>query len=223
MGNIMNLPNGWTLPVEAIDRVAAAIVAEPIAETKQRWDGRCAAAFGKVKEQWGRLSNMANGMGFTDPATGLAWKSSEAWYQAQRFPALADHREAIRNAGHAFLAKQVAYERIAESRDDWQKQDGANPLNVAMMARALALKATTPGMIDALRETGDRPIVEKSWRDGYWGARPEGSDLVGANVLGQLLMRLRDQLAKEAGAPDEPTPRPSDGKGGRLAAMLGSN
>lgn len=43
--------------------------------------------------------------------------------------------------------------------------------------------------------TEDMPIVEVSSKDGFWGAIPEsGSLCTGANVLGRLLMELREQL-----------------------------
>jgi type I restriction enzyme S subunit len=45
-----------------------------------------------------------------------------------------------------------------------------------------------------LERTGERPIVEESTKDAFWGARPnEDGLLVGMNVLGRLLMELRDQ------------------------------
>jgi type I restriction enzyme S subunit len=46
-----------------------------------------------------------------------------------------------------------------------------------------------------LDSTGDRPIVEDSRKDAFWGAIPDATDttLTGCNVLGQLLMELRDQ------------------------------
>lgn len=48
---------------------------------------------------------------------------------------------------------------------------------------------------DELAQTGDRPIVEKSFRDSFWGARPnEKGFMVGRNVLGRLWMELRGEL-----------------------------
>ena len=49
--------------------------------------------------------------------------------------------------------------------------------------------------IDAvLAETADRPIVEVSSRDPWWGARPIADRYEGHNVLGRLWMELRQQL-----------------------------
>ncbi len=44
-----------------------------------------------------------------------------------------------------------------------------------------------------LDDTGDMPIVEKSLRDDFWGAKPVGDKLVGENVLGELWMILRGE------------------------------
>ncbi|MFN5747838.1 MAG: NADAR domain-containing protein, partial [Pseudanabaena sp.] len=46
-----------------------------------------------------------------------------------------------------------------------------------------------------LLETGDLPIVEDSRKDDFWGAKPEDEEiLTGANVLGRLLMQVREQI-----------------------------
>ena len=45
-----------------------------------------------------------------------------------------------------------------------------------------------------LLRTGDKPIVEISYRDPFWGAKPQGEYLVGTNALGRLLMELREEL-----------------------------
>jgi type I restriction enzyme S subunit len=46
-----------------------------------------------------------------------------------------------------------------------------------------------------LLETGNRPIVEESRRDTFWGAIPRGDEeLVGLNILGCLLEDLREEV-----------------------------
>ena len=46
-----------------------------------------------------------------------------------------------------------------------------------------------------LLSTNDKPIVEDSHRDRFWGAvLQENGTLVGENVLGRLLMELRESL-----------------------------
>ena len=49
--------------------------------------------------------------------------------------------------------------------------------------------------IDALlAETAERPIVEVSTRDPWWGARPVADRYEGNNVLGRLWMELRQHI-----------------------------
>jgi hypothetical protein len=48
-----------------------------------------------------------------------------------------------------------------------------------------------------LRCTGHKDIVEKSHKDKFWGAVPQNNNadlLEGENILGKLLMELREEL-----------------------------
>ena len=46
-----------------------------------------------------------------------------------------------------------------------------------------------------LKRTGDHQIVEDSHRDVFWGAKADDEGrLIGSNLLGQLLMELREEL-----------------------------
>jgi ribA/ribD-fused uncharacterized protein len=46
-----------------------------------------------------------------------------------------------------------------------------------------------------LLETGDRYLVEDSWRDGFWGW---GENRAGHNMLGKLWMEIRTELQGKA-------------------------
>ena len=52
--------------------------------------------------------------------------------------------------------------------------------------------ATHPVPRDLLLSTGDALIVENAPMDAYWGCGPDGQ---GLNRLGQILMRVRAELA----------------------------
>ena len=54
---------------------------------------------------------------------------------------------------------------------------------------------------ELLLATGDLNIVEDSRKDDFWGAVPDGDLLVGSNVLGRLLMELRELV--KSSPPDE--------------------
>ena len=73
---------------------------------------------------------------------------------------------------------------------------GWNAQRVDVMRWVLRMKREANRVaIDAvLAATGDRPIVEVSTRDPWWGARPVADRYEGRNVLGRLWMELRQQL-----------------------------
>lgn len=122
--------------------------------------------------------------------------TSEALYQACRFPHLPDAQRRIIGARSPMTAKRLAGALREESRPDWVAA------RAAVMRWCLRVKLarhwrTFGGL---LQETGDRPIVELSRRDGFWGAKPRGDGkLAGRNVLGRLLMELRVALKANAG------------------------
>ena len=154
------------------------------------------AAFLRVRERFGPFSNMAPGFPFR--VGGIVVGSSEALYQAMRFPHLPAFQQEILDQPAPVPAKRHAYTRIAETRAGW----GQVRVNVMRFALRAKFGATQGGLLELLRETGDLPIVEISHRDDFWGARPKNGTLEGRNVLGRLLMEIRAELAHHpSGAP----------------------
>lgn len=147
------------------------------------WNAEDAAVFCRVADPHGELSNMNRHFPYEDQ--GLRWIGTEAQYQAMRFPHLPEHQERIRSAPMLMASKKVAYERIAESRADW------SAVKLHAMAYVLTRKLTAEGFDDALSRTNAMPIIERSTRDDFWGAKPRGDLLIGRNMLGILLMQLR--------------------------------
>lgn len=85
----------------------------------------------------------------------------------------------------------------SQSRADWDR------VRVKVMRWAIRVKLAQnfDKFSRLLKETGDRPIVEFSKKDDFWGAKPAGpSELRGANVLGRLLMELREEVRSKATA-----------------------
>ena len=63
-----------------------------------------------------------------------------------------------------------------------------------------------------LLPTRDRPIVEQFRKDDCWGAKltdAAGNTLIGQNVLGRLLIELREKLKGDADGALETVPPPS--------------
>lgn len=169
---------------------------------RQAFDG-CVVFF-KVKEEWGGLSNMSNE--FPLVIGGVPVGSSEALYQAMRYPHRPDWQREILDAPHAMAAKMKSKKdgrRKTGTRADWEQvQDD-------VMRWVLRVK-----MVYHPREFGrlltasrGRSIVERSRTDRYWGAVLEKDGVLrGANRLGRLLMELRDELTAAGGLPGRVDP-----------------
>jgi putative DNA methylase len=158
------------------------------------YDPAEAAVFCKTTEQFGGLSNMAGG--FPLRVNGVNILTSEALYQACRFPHLPEVQRLIIDQKSPMTAKMKSKPYRDQSRPDWDS------IRVRIMRWCLRVKLaqnwTTFG--DLLRSTDDLPIVELSKKDDFWGAKPQqDGTLVGMNVLGRLLMELREQLKRATG------------------------
>lgn len=147
------------------------------------------AVFLKTNEKFGGLSNMAGGYPlFVNDVRIL---TSEALYQACRFPHLPDVQRLIIEQRSPMTAKMKSKPYRKDSRSDW------NAVRVNIMRWCLRVKLVQhwERFGDLLLSTGDCPIVEHSRRDPFWGAKPvDAETLSGLNVLGRLLMELREIL-----------------------------
>lgn len=117
--------------------------------------------------------------------------STEALYQACRFPHKPDIQKKIIKQHSPMTAKMVSKPHRKETRSDWYQ------IRVRVMRWCLRVKLIMhwPEFSNLLLSTGDKPIVEVSRRDDYWGAKKqENGTFVGMNVLGRLLMELREEL-----------------------------
>lgn len=90
-------------------------------------------------------------------------------------------------------AKVISRAHMAQSRADWER------VRVRIMRFVLQVKLAQhwDRFGGLLLSTGERPIVELSYKDQFWGARPEGAYLVGVNALGRLLMEVREKIKFE--------------------------
>ena len=151
------------------------------------------AVFRKTAEAFGGLSNMAPG--YPVRINGVRILTVEALYQACRFPHLPEVQRKIIDQTSPMTAKMVGKPYRGDSRPDWDR------VRVKIMRWVLRVKlATHWSQFSALLlSTGDMPIVEDSRKDDFWGAMPTGaSTLVGMNVLGRLLMELREEVKQGA-------------------------
>jgi ribA/ribD-fused uncharacterized protein len=158
------------------------------------WDSDTSVIFRKTNEEFGGLSNMA--AGFQLEIHGRLWRTSEALYQALRFPDFPDVQEEIWKEASPMAAKMKSKpHRASKSRADWDH------VRVDLMFWCLEVKLyqNQTNFGGLLQRTGTQDIVESSARDQFWGATEQASgSLYGQNVLGRLLMRLRAR-AKASG------------------------
>lgn len=141
--------------------------------------------FRKTTEKFGGLSNMASG--YLLFIKDIPIKSSEALYQAMRFPHMPNVQLEIINQNSPMTAKMVSKKYLAYTREDW------DDIRVGIMKWVLRIKLVqnkdTFGKL--LLDTELKDIVEESRKDEFWGAKKNNDVLVGMNVLGRLLMELR--------------------------------
>lgn len=117
----------------------------------------------------------------------LYWLTSEHYFQAHKFPNT-PHLEQIRLAKTPKEAARMGRERTRPLRSDWEQ------VKDDVMRQAVLRKFQTHDDIRAiLLSTGDQELVENAPGDYYWGCGADGS---GKNMLGQILMEVRDNLRK---------------------------
>lgn len=146
-------------------------------------------SFRKTREEFGGLSNMAPG--FPIEVAGVSLRTSEALYQACRFPHIPEVQQLIVNEASPMTAKMRSKPFRKDTREHW------DDIRVPIMKWCLRVKLAQNwnDFSDLLMRTGDKPIIEDSRNDNFWGAiKDEWGTFHGKNVLGRLLMELREKL-----------------------------
>ena len=141
--------------------------------------------FYSTKDDYGCFSNFA---AYPFRINNKVWKTSEHYFQAQKF-AGTKHEEELRLAASPMVVARMGRSRQRPLRKDWEivKDD--------IMREALRAKFTqNEELKKILVETGNAELVEHTTNDKYWG---DGGDGSGKNMLGKLLMELREQLKAE--------------------------
>ncbi len=113
------------------------------------------------------------------------WKTSEHYFQAMKFEGT-EYEDKIREARSPKDAANLGRRRDFTLRQDWEaiKDD--------VMHRAVLKKFQThQELAELLLATGNEEIVENAPSDFYWGCGADGS---GKNMLGKILMEVREKL-----------------------------
>jgi ribA/ribD-fused uncharacterized protein len=138
--------------------------------------------FYSTSGEYGCFSNFSRHSVFLK---GKRWPTSEHYFQAQKFVGT-EHEEAVRLAKTPGESARVGRDRKRPLRRDWESVKDGVMLEVvrAKFTQHEDLKATLLG-------TGDAKLVEHTEKDSYWG---DGGDGSGKNRLGQILMKVREEL-----------------------------
>ncbi len=116
---------------------------------------------------------------------GKVWPTSEHYFQAQKF-AGTSHEEEVRQAKRPSDAAALGRSRKLPLRRDWES------VKDNIMREAVLAKFTQHADLrDILVGTGDAKLVEHTVNDSYWG---DGGDGSGKNMLGRILMEVRERL-----------------------------
>lgn len=148
--------------------------------------------FLKTHDPFGGLSNMAGG--YPLHVNRVDIRTSEALYQACRFPHRPDVQTLIIEQRSPMTAKMKSKPFRPYSRPDWDR------VRVDIMRWCLRVKLAQNWntFSQLLLSTDDKSIVEESRKDDFWGAKPIDTDtLIGKNALGRLLMELREAIKNE--------------------------
>ena len=113
------------------------------------------------------------------------WLTTEHYFQAQKFPDT-EYEEQIRLVASPMVAARMGRSRKVPIRKDWEK------VKDNIMLEALRAKFTQhQDLKEILLGTGDAILIEHTKNDNYWA---DGGDGSGKNMLGILLMQLREEL-----------------------------
>lgn len=135
-----------------------------------------------VNEAYGCFSNFA---AYPIELAGQIWPTSEHFFQAQKFAGTPDAEE-VRLASSPMIAARMGRDRKRPLRSDWES------VKDEIMRAAVSAKFSQYSELrDILLATGDAQLVEHTTNDNYWA---DGGDGTGRNMLGVILMEVREQL-----------------------------
>jgi N-glycosidase YbiA len=142
--------------------------------------------FYRVNEEYGFFSNFSSHQIFIKNSF---WRTVEHFYQASKFDDV-DLIEQIRIVESPMDAARIGRNKDNKPRANW------DDIRVDVMRQAIFCKFTQHIILcNKLLLTGNATIIENSKTDDFWGT---GSTGVGHNLLGVILMEIRQQLREKA-------------------------
>ena len=164
-----------------------------------RYPAEKTVAFNKAKEDWGVLGNFAATPLVVD---GVPFDCAEKLFQVMKFSDVVARKAVYSRKGMPIKWTAKAYERGDARRPDW------GSIIVDALKFCLVTKYTQCEAFRVeLARTGDRFIVEQAHgqrADSYSAAlSADGANWTGGNLMGRLLMELRDNGKLSYTLPDD--------------------
>ena len=117
---------------------------------------------------------------------GYDWMTSEHAYHSEKFINNPKIIEQLKQSRSAHDAMVIAYANKNKYRDDWDE------IKLDIMKSILTAKVEQhPYVKKKLLESGDKELIENSWRDDFWGW---GQNKDGQNHLGKIWMKVREEF-----------------------------
>ena len=137
---------------------------------------------------WGEYGCFSNFAPYPIEINGKVWPTSEHYFQGQKFVGTR-HEEEIRLAESPNKAARMGGNRNKPLRSNWES------VKDSIMREAVAAKFRQYADIrEVLMATKNATLVEHTVNDSYWG---DGGDGTGKNMLGKILMEVREELRAE--------------------------
>lgn len=138
--------------------------------------------FYKTNDKYGCFSNFSH---YAFEIDDKMWLTSEHYFQAQKFHGT-EYEEIIRLLKSPMEAAKMGRDRNLPLRVDWEK------VKDDIMRKGVFEKFSQNKLIrNILLSSGEEIIIERTMDDYYWGCGKDGS---GKNMLGKILMEVRDIL-----------------------------
>jgi len=138
--------------------------------------------FYSISDEFGEFSNFAK---FPVKIKKKTWPTSEHYFQAMKFDSK-EIQEKIRKCKRPDEAARIGRDRKLKIKKNWDSSRD----NV--MREVVKAKFTQYEELKALLlSTGDAKLIEHTKNDDYWA---DGGDGKGKNMLGKILMEVREKL-----------------------------
>lgn len=134
---------------------------------------------------YGEHGYMSNFAAYPTKIEGKFYKTVEHYFQSQKF-VNTKYEKKVKEASGPMEAASLGRNRSYPLRRDWES------VKNAIMEKAIVAKFSQySDLKQKLLNTGNSVLVENSPTDYYWGC---GKNKSGKNMLGHILMKVREQL-----------------------------